>query len=626
MLPRYLLVDLDRLSAEPYPISEDYFRLYLGGKALAARLLLDLLAAGTDPLAAENVLIVNTGPLTGTGAPASGRFNITTRNVLTGGIASSNCGGNFGIKLRRAGVDGLIIRGRAAKPAFIEVVGGRVKFHSAEHLWGKDTEETQQLLPAPYGKLVIGPAGENMVSYAAVISQQRAAARCGVGAVFGSKNLKAVIAYGVEQIPVADRRLFAKLNRRWLATVQANAYTSQALPRYGTMGFINKGNVTGVLPAKNFSQDGFAQAELISGEHYAKHYLTRNYGCVGCPIRCGRRQMLDGREVKGPEYETVGLLGPNLLNHSLERISRWNQLADALGLDTISLGGTLGFAMELKERGLADLGVGFDDLDSVGRAIADIASRRGKGDELANGSRWLADKYGGHQFAPHARGMEMAAYDPRRSVGLGLGYATSNRGACHLNGGYMVFLEALGPLTIDAQTPRGKAALTVLMQNTMEAISLSGMCLFTSMAMFPNSLQRLRPYGKVMKAIARAMAASGSIVGWLNNHPGVVGFNIGLVPYPAAIRAVTGLKLSLGKFILLGERSYNLERLFNVREGVAGSEDKLCRRMTAEPKTEGRSETAVPLNKMLPQYYRIRGWDSQGVPSGKKLAQLGIKP
>ncbi|HBI57300.1 MAG TPA: aldehyde:ferredoxin oxidoreductase, partial [Firmicutes bacterium] len=193
------------------------------------------------------------------------------------------------------------------------------------------------------------------------------------------------------------------------------------------------------------------------------------------------------KEIKGPEYETAGLLGPNLLNASFKRVGHWNYLADRLGLDTISLGGTLGFAMELKERGLADLGVDFVDLDSIPQIIEDIALRRGHGDELANGSAWLAKKYGGLDFAPQVKGMEMAAYDPRRSVGLGLGYATSNRGACHLNGGYMIFLEAMGPMSINPQSPRSKPALTMMMQNLMEAISASGVCLFTSMAVFPNA-------------------------------------------------------------------------------------------------------------------------------------------
>lgn len=621
-LPRYLLIDLSTGIVEKYPVSLDYFRTYLGGKALAARILLDETQPGIDPLSPENVLIINTGPLTGTGAPSSGRFNVTTKNVLTGGIASSNSGGNFGIWLRKAGFDGLVIKGRAEKPIYIEVVDGQAFIQDAAHLWGLDTEETQTKLPAKHGKAVIGPAGENLVRYASIVSQERVAGRCGVGAVMGSKNLKAVTAYGHEPIPMVQPDKFRKLNKAWLKTVQKNILTGQVLPRYGTMGFVSKANVTGLLPVRNFSRSGFAGAEAISGETYAEKHLTKNFGCVACPIRCGRRQLLDGKDIKGPEFETVGLLGSNLDNDSMELIARWNYQADLMGMDTISLGGTLGFAMELKERGLADLGVAFGEFEGIEELIKDIAYRRGTGAELAQGSKWLAAKYGGEEFAQQSKGMEYAAYDPRRSVGLGLGYATANRGACHLNGGYMVFLEVLGPLNVEPQTAKGKAALTILMQNLMEAISTSGLCLFTSMALFPNGLHKLSPSGKLLGAISKVMGASGPLVGWLNNHPGAVPLNLGAVPYSGALKHVTGLPFSLGRFLRLGQVAYNVERAFNAREGVLA--DTLSRRTTAEPQVPDRPDTVVPLAQMLPEYYRLRGWDEQGVPRPEILRGLGI--
>lgn len=624
-LPRYLDINLNSKVVKPYPISREDFEKYIGGKTLAAKILLDETRAGLDPFDPANIVIINTGPLSGTCVPASGRFNITSKNVLTGGIATSNCGGNFGIKLRRAGIDGLVIRGRASQSVYLEVSGGNACIHDAQHLWGLDTESTQQRLPEEFGKLVIGPAGENLVRYACIVSQERVAGRCGIGAVMGSKNLKAVIAFGVATIPVQNLAGLKEMSKRWTRQCRENTLTGEALPKYGTLGFLSKSSVTGLLPVKNFSQTRFEEAEAISGENYAEHYLTRNYGCVGCPIRCGRRQRLGDKEVKGPEYETVGLLGSNLLNASMDRIARWNYKADLLGLDTISLGGTLGFAMELKEKGLADLGLDFADLDCADGVLEDIAQRRGHGDELANGSAWLAKKYGGKEFAPQAKGMEMAAYDPRRSVGLGLGYATSNRGACHLNGGYMVFLEVLGPLNINPQSPSSKPALTVLMQNIMEAISASGVCLFTSMTMFPNGLYKLRPTGGMLRLLARLMESCGGIVGLLNKNPRLVAMNLSMIPYPQALTFATGIKMTLGKFIEFGERGYNLERIYNIREGLGADEDSLSHRMTKEPQDPSISNSVVPLAEMLPRYYRCRGWDSTGIPTRGKLVKLGIK-
>ncbi|MDD3074192.1 MAG: aldehyde ferredoxin oxidoreductase family protein [Eubacteriales bacterium] len=623
-LPRYLDIDLSAGTVMPYPISEEIFRKYVGGKILAARIMLAETRPGIDPFEPENIIVVNTGPLTATGVPSSGRFNITTKNVLTGGIGTSNCGGNFGIKLRRAGIDGLIIRGRARQPVYIEVTGGNGHIHQAGHLWGLDTEAVQTKLPGEYGKIVIGPAGENLVRYACALSQERVAGRCGAGAVMGSKNLKAIIAFGAAQVAVANPPALAKLTKKWTAALRANAMTGEALPKYGTVGFLAKGYKAGFVPVKNFSQPQFDQAHEFTGEGYARDLLTRNTGCVGCPIRCGRKQMEGEKEIKGPEYETAGLLGPNLLNASFKQVGHWNYLADRLGLDTISLGGTLGFAMELKERGLADLGVDFADLDSIPQIIEDIALRRGHGDELANGSAWLAKKYGGLDFAPQVKGMEMAAYDPRRSVGLGLGYATSNRGACHLNGGYMIFLEVMGPMSINPQSPRSKPALTMMMQNLMEAISASGVCLFTSMAVFPNALYNMAPGSRMRRLISRIMSRSGRVVQLLNSRPRLAAINLSLIPYPQALALATGMNMNLGRFLELGERGYNLERLYNLREGLRGK-DELPKRMVSEPQDPQRPETIVPLAAMLGGYYRCRGWNEEGAPTAKKLKQLGIE-
>lgn len=626
MRPRYGEVDLSTGSVKDYPISEQNYERYLGGKALAARILYNELRSGVDPLSPENVLIINTGPLTGTGAPSSGRFNVTTKNVLTGGIASSNCGGTFGARLRRAGFEGLVIRGMAEKPSVLEILDGDITIKDATELWGLNTEETQAQFDHRYGLLVIGPAGENQVKYACAVSGERVIGRCGVGAVMGSKNLKALVAFGKGEITLAEPQSFREFNRKWIKLLQEHKGTGEILPRYGTANFVKKCNDAGILPTRNYQRGRFEQADLISGEFMAEKYLTRNSGCVSCPIRCERRVMLGDKEVKGPEYETLGMLGSNLENPNIELINEWNHQADLLGLDTISLGGVLGFVMELQERGIKDFGLRFGETSGITEAIHKIAYREGEFSDLADGVKVLADKYGGQEFAIHSKGLELAAYDPRRAVGMGLGYATGNRGGCHLNGGYLVFLEAVGPLFINSLTTKGKPALTVLFQNGMEAISTVGFCLFTSFTLVPNMIYKLKPGGATLKMLGQSMISSRFLLGKLGGLlPGAMPFNsLYLFPHAEAIRLATGLKMTTGRFLQLGERAFNMERMFNIREGLTGSDDALPLRLTHEAVEPERPDSKVDLQSMLPLYYKIRGWNQEGKPTAKKLDQLQI--
>lgn len=625
-LPRYAEVDLSTGEIKDYPISRDCFECYLGGKALAARILYDVLPPGVAPLSPENVLIINTGPLTGTGAPSSGRFNVTTKNVLTGGIASSNCGGALGARLRRAGYEGLIIRGRAASPSFIEVVDGQIRIRDASDMWGLNTEETRLRFGREYGTLVIGPAGENQVRYACAVSGERVIGRCGVGAVMGSKNLKAVVAAGKKKIPLAEPEAFREFSRRWVKLLQAHTSTGEILPRYGTANFVRKMNDAGILPTRNYQRGKFEEADRISGEYLAEKHLIRNSGCPGCPIRCERRVMLGDKEVKGPEYETLGMLGSNLENSDLEMIKAWNHQADLLGLDTISLGSVLGFAMELQERGIKDFGLRFGETAGIAEVINKITYREGEYSDLADGVKALADKYGGREFAIHSKGLELAAYDPRKAVGMGLGYATANRGGCHLNGGYLVFLEALGPLFIDALTDKGKPALAVLFQNGMEAISAAGSCLFTSFTLVPDLIYKMNPGGAALKLLGKSMIGSRFLLERTGGLlPYLLPFNsLYLFPHAQAVRLATGIKMTTGKFLQLGERSFNMERVFNIREGINGTEDSLPRRLTDEAMDPARSDSKVDLSAMLPLYYKIRGWDKAGQPTTNKLRQLQI--
>ena len=434
-LPIYAKVDLTAGRWEPFEIPRDYFKKYVGGKCLAARLLLDLTEPGLGPLSERAVIIINTGPPNGTGAPSSSRFNLSFKNVMTGGIASSNCGGQFGVMLKRAGFDGLIITGRAAEPSVLEILDGEVHIRPAPELWGLDAEKTQERFPEWYGKLVIGPAGENGVLYASAISGERVAGRCGSGAVLGSKNLKALVAYGSKRPEVYDCEGFDKFILKWIKFIKKHPMTGQSLPRYGSAGLVNKANATNALPTKNFQSGHFDKADAVSGETLTETKLIRNSGCVSCPIRCERRVPVDGRELKGPEYETLGFFGPNIAASDMDTVLRMNWLCDIYGVDTISFASSLAFAMELKERGMADFGLEFGRTDNLEDVLLKVVRREGIYSDIADGTKRMAAKYGGEDFAINSKGLELASYEPRRSVGMGLGYAVANRGGCHLNGG-----------------------------------------------------------------------------------------------------------------------------------------------------------------------------------------------
>lgn len=625
-LPKYVLIDLSNGNVSDYPISEDLYIKYIGGKALGARLLFDLMPVGVDPLSADNIMIVNTGPMNGTGAPSSSRFNMTFKNVMTNGIASSNCGGQFGVMLKASGYDGIILKGGAASPSYIEILDGEITIKSAEHLWGMDAEKVQEEFNHHWGKLVIGPAGENGVHYAAAVSGERVAGRCGAGAVLGAKNIKALVAFGTKRAEVYNKKEFDKYNKKFIEFLRTHPMTGNALPRYGSVGLLNNANASHALPTKNFSKGQYENASKITGETLADTLLTRNGGCVSCPIRCERRVMVYGKEVKGPEYETVGLFGSNIENDDLDWINIVNYEADILGMDAISLGGTLAFAMELQEKGLADFGLHFGSREGVIEAIRNIAYGIGTAKELGLGSKLLSEKYGGKEFAVHAKGLELAAYEPRRSVGMGLGYATSNRGGCHLNGGYVALIETVGVVSIDTQTPKGKAELGIFFQNMIEAASSAGFCLFTSMAIIPGFLSELGPAHPITRFVSKFLITARPILGAMwKLMPGLLPFNwMYLLPYTQSIKLATGLPMTSGRFLQVGERCFNTERLFNLREGLTSADDTLCDRLTKTPQDASRPDTVVPLDKMLPRYYKVRGWDKNGVPTPKKLKKLGI--
>ena len=514
----------------------------------------------------------------------------------------------------------------------MEIDNGEIRFHAAEELWGLKTGETQaalgRALEAAHGRrvhcgmLAIGPAGENLVRYASVMSGERAAGRGGLGAVFGSKNLKALVAFGDAVPTVFDREKTAALNKRWVQSVRSHALTGEQLPKLGTAGLVSSMQLQGLLSTRNYAKGQFEHFEAVSGEALAEEQTVSNNGCLSCPIRCSRRVPVEGKIVKGPELETLGLLGGNIENADLEKICRWNYELDELGMDTISTAGTVAWAMEANEKGLWNNGLAFGQTDTLSQLFDDIAHRRGIGAELAEGSKRLSEKYGGTDFAIQSKGMELAAYEPRRAVGQGLGYAVANRGGCHLNGGYLVVLEGLG-LHVDPQTPRGKADLCMLMQDLMESISMGGQCLFTSYGILPDFLVR-RPNGAVTKSVNAIVPYLGPAVRVLNKLPEIACFNLPLLPYPLELRYAVGMKMNIGKFIRCGERSYNVERAVNARFGVSAENDTLPKRLTDVPQDPARPETRVPLERMKKSYYRARGWESNGLPPAKKLRRLGI--
>lgn len=632
-LPRYAIIDLSTGEVEPLAISEEYYRAFVGGKTLAARLLLDLTQPGYDPLGAEAVCIINTGPLNGTGAPSTSRFNMTFKNVLSGGIATTNCGGPFGFSMRKAGYEGIVVKGAAADPVFVEINEGAISLRSAKDYWGLEIAQTQDALEENLGKgyasFVIGPAGENTVSYAGVASGERIGGRCGGGAVFGSKNLKGIICKGKGSIPVYDKEGFKKYVGKWGKFIKKHPMTGSSLPNYGSAGIINKANATQSLPTRNFGKGFYAEADKVSGETLAATALDSNKGCVSCPIRCERRVRLENnpnKVVKGPEYETLGLFGPNIENSNMEVILQINHICDELGMDTISLGGTLAYAMELYEHGGKDFGLRFGDAQSVLDIIPKIARREGDASELANGTKWLAAKYGGEEYAIHSKGLELASYEPRRSVGMGLGYATSNRGGCHLNGGYMSLLESINVTAMGPNSAFAKPQWTVFLQDAMDAVASAGCCLFSAMTFIPSGFYALGPNHWFIRAVNKVLLATGPVIGLTLKILPVLRFNtLFLFPHAEAARLATGLPIYTGTFAQLGERCYNLERLFSVREGLGSKDDTLPKRLTHEPQDPDDPKTVVPLDKMLKKYYKVRGWSQDGIPTNKKLSQLGIE-
>jgi aldehyde:ferredoxin oxidoreductase len=623
----YLDIDLSSGTVREFDVPDEWYRDLVGGKGIGSRILLEHTATGVDPLSPENLLIINTGPFTGSGSPCSSRFNVSTKSPLTLGVASSSCGGSFGHHLKRAGVDGLVIKGRAKHPVRLHISGGSATISDASDIWGLDTEETQERLGGG-ACAVIGPAGENLVRFAAIMSGERAAGRCGVGAVMGSKNLKGITAEGNIRFDPSDPERFKSLVKGLSRMLRDHPITGRdgALPRLGTGMLLSMTNATNTLPTRNFSRGSFDGADRVNGEAMAQTILEGNSGCLSCPIRCARVVRHDGGLAKGPEYETMALFGPNLEVDDLDAIVGWNRTCDLMGIDTISAAGTIGFAMELSENGMIETGLRFGSAENVTSTLEDIATRRGIGGELAEGTWRLALKYGGEDYAIHCRGQELAAYEPRGAIGHGLGYALSNRGACHINGGGLVYLEALTSLTINPLSDRSKPELAALAQCFSDAWATLGLCMFPLFGLLPAGDSAISPHGRSAALMSRLILASGPAIRLLLRRPRLlnsVPVPFSVFPYLELLDALTGFGIRMGDLLEVGMRVNNNERLFNVREGRGGSADALPGRLTRTSQTDGHG-TKIPLDRMLSRAYRVRGWDDDGTPTDRTLDRLGI--
>ena len=428
-------------------------------------------------------------------------------------------------------------------------------------------------------------------------------------------------AKGTKTCEIAKPEKLKAFNKKWVKTLKTHPLTGRQLPKLGTAGLIAPMQAHGILATRNFGAGRFDGFEKVSGEELAEKHLVSNAACTTCVIRCARMVKVDGKTVKGPELETLGLLGPNILNDNIEMILRWNRELDELGMDTISAAGSIAFAMELNEKGMWDCGLSFGKNDNILETFRKIAFREGIGDDLANGTKRMSEKFGGQEFAIHAKGMELAAYEPRRAVGQGIGYATANRGGCHLNAGYMVVVEGLG-LDVNSLTPHGKAALTIMFQNLMEAISACGSCLFTSYAVFPAFLVE-KPNWLVTKAILKIFPYVGPVVNLLNKFTKAVKLSIPLIQHTYALNYVCNFKATMGTALTAGAHGYNTERMANVILGQKAGADALPKRLTDVPQDPSDPRTKVPLDKLKKDYYKARGW-KDGIPEYKTLKRFGV--
>jgi aldehyde:ferredoxin oxidoreductase len=600
-------IDLTRGTTRVEPLPTATALKFLGGKALGAHLLYRHLKPHTDPYDPDNLLLFLTGPLTGTAFPAVSRSGVMTRSPLTGTFLDSYSGGIFGARLRWAGLDGLAVVGQASEPAYLLVEDGRVQIRSARDLWGLPVFETERRLKEIHGGdrpertsvAAIGPAGENRVRYASIVNERRVHGRGGAGAVMGSKNLKAVVVRGEGRVSIADETAFKDITRRCLRQTSAHPLVGKggAFRSVGTMMTIDLTNATGTLPTRNWQQNTFEGTDKINGEAFLRHQL-RPRACYACPIGCSRDTRVtrgDGEYLtEGPDYETMYAFGANCGVDDPGVIIAADQLCDDYGMDTISCGVTIGFAMECRERGLLShedvdgLDLRFGNGEALLEAVRRIASREGVGSLLSEGVMRASERIEGSRgFAIHVKGMELPGYDPRGMKGQALTYAVSDRGGCHVRANTLR-TELLGlPTPVDRYAYADKAGMVRELQIAYAACDCIIACLFGAFAITQED-------------------------------------------HAAAIAALTGQPFSREDLRTVAERAWNMTRLFNLREGFGPGDDTLPERLFAEASTAGPSQGETVDRESFLQlradYYAAMGWDrTTGAPTEAKLRELGLE-
>jgi aldehyde:ferredoxin oxidoreductase len=591
----------------------DWAKEYLGQRGLATKYFVEEVDAKVDPLSPDNKVIWATGPLTGTMASTGGRYSVVTKGPLTGAIACSNSGGYWGAELKMAGWDMVIFEGKSPKPVYLSIVDDVAELRDAGHLWGKTVFETEETLKKesqdPQTRVSsIGRAGENQVLFAAVVNDlHRAAGRSGVGAVAGSKNLKAITVRGTLGVGnVHDPKAFMKVTAEKKAILAENAVTGEGLPTYGTQVLMNVINESGALPTRNHKDVSFEGASKISAEAMAekrptdgKSQLVTNQACFGCTIACGRISKIDETHFSvvnkpeywgatgGLEYEAAWALGAATGVDDIEALQYANTICNEDGMDPISFGATVGAVMELYESGVINkdqvgLEANFGSAEALVGLVEMTARGEGYGKELGQGSKRLCDKVGKGELSMSVKGQEFPAYDARGIQGMGLTYATSNRGACHLRS-YTVSSEIMGvPVKTDPLVTEGKPDLVKAFQDATAAVDSAGICVFTTFA-------------------------------WT------------LTDIAPQIAAACGPEFSEENVALIGERIWNMERDFNNRAGFTRKDDDLPPRLKTEPAQAGPAKGLTSgIDKMIPEYYEVRGWDADGQLKSETRSRLGL--
>ena len=610
---KILRVDLTAGTVKSEPLNKEWARNYLGSRGLGSKYLVEEVDAKVDPLSAANKIIWATGPLTGTMASTGGRYTVITKSPLTGTIACSNSGGYWGAEFKMAGWDMVIFEGKSAKPVYLYVNDDVAELRDASHLWGKSVWETEETLKKslqdPLTRVSsIGKAGENGVLYAAVVNDlHRAAGRSGVGTVMGSKNLKAIAVRGTKGVGnILNPKAFMKATAEKKKILAENGVTGQGLPAYGTQVLMNVINEVGGLPTRNHRDNQFEGAKDISAEAMAtpratdgKKQLVTNQACFGCTIACGRISKMDQGHFTvankpqywgasgGLEYEAAWALGAANGVNDLETLQYATMLCNEEGIDPISFGATVGAVMELYDMGVLtkeQIGIEakFGSAQALAYLVEETIYSRGFGKEIGQGSKRLTAKYGHPELSMSSKGQEFPAYDGRAIQGIGLAYATSNRGGCHLRG-YTIASEVLGiPVKTDPLEHEGKPELVKAFQDATAAFDSSGLCIFTTFA-------------------------------W------------GLADLAPQMQAAIGEEYTTEELEKIGERIWNMEREFNNRAGFTAKDDSLPPRLLKEACKTGPATGKVNmLADMMPKYYAARGWDKEGQPTAATLKRLSL--